>query len=89
MLQVLYLKHHAYKSSWIRNLTKSAYIWSSRKLRIMQYSINFYTTINTPYKSPEILAVSCLNSGYMYGCTTEAIRLVTQVQLLLIAVTKN
>ena len=39
-------------------------IWSSRKLRIMQYSINYYT-ISTPYNKPTFLTASCLNSGYM------------------------
>ena len=29
------------------------------------YSVNSYTTINTPYNWPALLAASCLNIGYM------------------------
>ena len=42
---------HAYI---IHGLTKS-----------IQYSINSYTTINTPYNWLAFLVASCFNSGYM------------------------
>ena len=43
---------------------KSTKIWSPQNL---QYSINAYTTINTPYNWPAFLTASCLNidSGYI------------------------
>ena len=34
----------------------------------IQYSINSYTTINTPHNWPAFLAASCLNIGYMFIC---------------------
>ena len=46
---ILYLKHHAYETSWIRNLMKSTKTWLQQKLKTIQYSINSYTTTNTPY----------------------------------------
>ena len=35
------------------------------KLTNVQYSINSYTAINTPYDWPAFLAASCLNIGYV------------------------
>ena len=53
---MLYLKHHAYKSSWIRN---------NVNLISMNNHTVHYKIINIPYNLPAFLAASCLNIGYM------------------------
>ena len=62
---LLYLKHHTYKTSWIRKPNKIHQNLIPTKLTNIRHSINFYTTINGSYNWSAFLAASCLNIGYM------------------------
>ena len=65
----MHIKLHGYKP----NKTNENLIPMKINNHIL-HSINSYTTINTPYNWPAILAASCWNIGYMYSYELIGIR---------------